>query len=276
LKLPVTLSTIVKPRSFGQKIAICRPSGDQDPNQPSRINRKDPPSRGIRNTPVPFRPCNLTAFGRLKPGATPGQAREEMRVLSARIEKQYPDTNRGWSTQVERLDRIRGIDGQDITLQTTVGFVLLIANVANLLLARAIVRKREIAMRCALGAGRGRVVRQLMTEGLLLASLAVPDSRRLAVIVLLRWMKETEFDVAYRAARRAAFGQATARLPQASGAAVSTLLKIMVDQTAPVSTRLRAADSVLTTGSRGPPLYPAFPSQKRSAKSGFKVVNPEA
>jgi len=93
---------------------------------------------------------------------------------------------------------------------------------------------------------------------------------------LLRWMKEPEFDVAYRAARRAAFGQATARLPQASGAAVSTLLKIMVDQTAPVSTRLRAADSVLTTGSRGPTLYPAFPSQKRSAKSGFKVVNPEA
>ena len=58
-------------------------------------------------------------------------------------------------------------------------------------------------------------------------------------------MKEPEFDVAYRAARRAAFGQATARLPQASGAAVSTLLKIMVDQTAPASTRLRAADSVL-------------------------------
>jgi hypothetical protein len=63
---------------------------------------------------------------------------------------------------------------------------------------------------------------------------------------LLRWMKEPEFDVAYRAARRAAFGQATARLPQASGAAVSTLLKIMVDQTAPASTRLRAADSVLS------------------------------
>jgi len=62
---------------------------------------------------------------------------------------------------------------------------------------------------------------------------------------LLRWMKEPEFQIAYREARRAAFGQATARLQQATGAAVSTLLKIMVDTNAPPSTRVRAADSVL-------------------------------
>jgi hypothetical protein len=62
---------------------------------------------------------------------------------------------------------------------------------------------------------------------------------------LLRWMKEPEFDAAYREARRAAFGQSVARLQQATGAAVSTLLKIMVDSTAPASTRVRAADSVL-------------------------------
>ena len=62
---------------------------------------------------------------------------------------------------------------------------------------------------------------------------------------LLRWMKEPEFQTAYREARRAAFGQATARLQQATGAAVSTLLKIMVDTNAPPSTRVRAADSVL-------------------------------
>jgi transposase-like protein len=62
---------------------------------------------------------------------------------------------------------------------------------------------------------------------------------------LLRWMKEPEFDAAYREARRAAFGQSIARMQQASGAAVSTLLKIMVDQNAPASTRVRAADSVL-------------------------------
>ena len=62
---------------------------------------------------------------------------------------------------------------------------------------------------------------------------------------LLKWMKEPEFQAAYREARRAAFGQAIARLQQASGAAVSTLLKIMVDANAPHSTRVRAADSVL-------------------------------
>ena len=62
---------------------------------------------------------------------------------------------------------------------------------------------------------------------------------------LLRWMKEPEFDAAYRQARRLAFGQSIARLQQASGAAVSTMLKIMVDPNAPASTRLRAADSVM-------------------------------
>jgi transposase-like protein len=62
---------------------------------------------------------------------------------------------------------------------------------------------------------------------------------------LLKWMKQPEFDAAYREARRLAFRQSVARLQQASGAAVSTLLKIMVDQNAPHSTRVRAADSVL-------------------------------
>jgi hypothetical protein len=62
---------------------------------------------------------------------------------------------------------------------------------------------------------------------------------------LLRWLKDPEFDAEYRKARRAAFSQSVARLQQASGAAVSTLLKIMVDTNAPASTRVRAADSVL-------------------------------
>jgi hypothetical protein len=62
---------------------------------------------------------------------------------------------------------------------------------------------------------------------------------------LLRWMKDPEFDKDYRAARRAAYSQSTARLQQASGAAVSTLLKLMVDGTTPASTRARAAECVL-------------------------------
>ena len=62
---------------------------------------------------------------------------------------------------------------------------------------------------------------------------------------LLRWLQNPEFKAAYHEARREAFGQATSRLQQASSAAVSTILKIMLDQTAPVSSRLRAAESVV-------------------------------
>ena len=63
---------------------------------------------------------------------------------------------------------------------------------------------------------------------------------------LYRWLKEREFDAAYRAARRSAYGQSIARLQQASAAAASTLLKIMIDPSSPPSCRLRAADSVLS------------------------------
>ncbi len=62
---------------------------------------------------------------------------------------------------------------------------------------------------------------------------------------LLRWLKNPDFDTAYREARRAAFRQSVARLQQASGAAVTTLLKLMIDPTTPPSTKARAADSVL-------------------------------
>ncbi|HSR06870.1 MAG TPA: hypothetical protein VLM42_06955 [Bryobacteraceae bacterium] len=67
----------------------------------------------------------------------------------------------------------------------------------------------------------------------------------ISVSTLLRWMKEPEFNAAYREARRLAFGQSVARLQQASSAAVSTLLKVMVDPASPPGTKVRAADSVL-------------------------------
>jgi hypothetical protein len=82
----------------------------------------------------------------------------------------------------------------------------------------------------------------------LLSHRTIEEAARAIKVVpntLLRWMKEPEFDAEYRSARRAAFGQSVARLQQASGAAVSTLLKLMVDPNTPASTRARCADSVL-------------------------------
>ena len=82
----------------------------------------------------------------------------------------------------------------------------------------------------------------------LLSQRNIEDAARVVGIdakTLLRWMKEPEFDAAYREARRLAFRQSVARLQQASGAAVSTLLKVMVDPSTPPSTKVRAADSVL-------------------------------
>jgi hypothetical protein len=69
-------------------------------------------------------------------------------------------------------------------------------------------------------------------------------SIRIAPNTLLRWMKETEFDSAYREAKRAAFGQAIARLQQGTSAAATTLLKVLIDPSTPASVRVRAADSI--------------------------------
>jgi hypothetical protein len=83
----------------------------------------------------------------------------------------------------------------------------------------------------------------------LLSQRSVDDAARsvnIAPRTLYRWIKEPEFDAAYREAKRAAYGQSIARLHQASGAAVTTLLKLMVDSNVPASTRARCADSVLS------------------------------
>jgi hypothetical protein len=75
---------------------------------------------------------------------------------------------------------------------------------------------------------------------------AAARSAGISVATLMRWQKEPEFQKAYREARRAAFGQAVARLQQMSGAAVATLGKMMVDQAAPASTRVRAAECIIS------------------------------
>ncbi|MGH9850786.1 MAG: ABC transporter permease [Blastocatellia bacterium] len=118
---------------------------------------------------------NLYMLGRLKPNVTDGQGRAELEVIASRLEQQYPDSNKGVGITVNLLteETVRNIKPTLHVLLGAVLFVLFIAcvNVANLLLARAASRQKEISMRAALGATRGRVIRQLLTESMFLSLL---------------------------------------------------------------------------------------------------------
>jgi putative ABC transport system permease protein len=131
--------------------------------------------------PLAFEPSNMTrdfhwlsSFGRLKDGVSLEQAQAAMNAIGARIASDFPDSNKGWGVIVERYaDTLIGADMRRalLVLMSATGLVLLIgcANLANLALTRGLSREREVVVRASLGARRGLLIRQFLTEHLLLS-----------------------------------------------------------------------------------------------------------
>jgi len=133
----------------------------------------------------------LFAFGRLKPGVTVAQARAELASMAAALAAQYPTTNVDWSAITRQLSEEFIPDDVRLVILTMMGAVTIVlliacANVANLMLARASGRQREFCVRAALGAGRAQLIKQLLTECVLLGLASAPLG--LAIAYLGVWL----------------------------------------------------------------------------------------
>ncbi len=136
---------------------------------------------------------SVVAIARLRPDASYRTAQAELDTVMRRLETDYPRSNRGLGARILEMRRLGdeyGTGSISIVLLFAVGFVLLLAcaNVANLLLSRAVSREREIGVRAAIGAGRGRLVRQLLTESALLSAAGSIAGLAVAAIVL-QWIR---------------------------------------------------------------------------------------
>jgi putative ABC transport system permease protein len=215
----VVLSEGVWRRLFGADPRVVGMSIDLD-GVPHRVSGVMPAGYGYLPSDfwVPLAPdpsANrgnhlLFSFGRLKPGVSVAQANAEAVSIAAELSRQFPKSNGQWGARVESLaDSIVGPDlrHQLYLLLGAVGFLLLLAcaNVANLQLGQAVAREREMSVRAALGAGGGRLVRQLLTEsvvfsvlgavgGIAIAWAAIPIIRSSAQITVPR-LEEVTMDV---------------------------------------------------------------------------------
>jgi predicted permease len=135
----------------------------------------------------------IEGYARLKPGVTIEQAQAELSGIAARLEADYPETNRGrgirlwplWQTPFNNAGALLPTLGISLVVVLSV-LLIACANVGNLLLVRAFARQQEMTIRLSVGAGRGRLVKQLMTEGLILSAIAAAGG-----LVVANWLRNT-------------------------------------------------------------------------------------
>jgi putative ABC transport system permease protein len=172
---PATVIGVMPPSFHFPLKSMLGPSGFSPAVEPDAWMPLDVTGPRFVQNGVPVRlPHYLSVVGRLAPNVTIEQAQQEMVAITARLAQQYPEVNRGLSANVVSLhDQAVGrVRPALVLLLAGVGFVLLMAcvNVANLLLARSAARQKEIAVRTALGAGRARLLRQMLAESLMLSA----------------------------------------------------------------------------------------------------------